>query len=100
MNKDDMKSKVEIYVCNHSRDDKDKDDCARRGSKELTENLKKWAKSEHGKDIKVVRSGCLGKCSEGIAIACYPQKKFLLEVTLKDEEEIKKGLEKALLKVE
>lgn len=100
MHKDEIKSKVEIYICNHARHEPGKEDCASRGSKELTDNLKKWAKSTHGKEIKVARSGCLGKCSEGIAIACYPQKKFLLEVTLQDEEEIKKGLEQALLKVE
>lgn len=94
MKKDKLKSEIEVFVCNHHRDDKE--NCADRGSKDLTDKLKKWAKEEHGKEIKVFRSGCLGKCSEGIAIACYPQKKFLLEVEPDDLDEIKEGLEEAL----
>ncbi len=96
MKNEEMKSFVEIYVCNHRRDEKGKDDCYSRGSKDLTDDLKKWAKENHGKEIRVFRSGCLGKCSEGIAIACYPEKKFLLEVEPDDEKKIKKGLEEAL----
>jgi predicted metal-binding protein len=89
-----MKSELEVFVCNHRREDGD--DCLSKGGKELTDKLKKWAKEEHGKDIKVYRSGCLGFCSEGIAVACYPQKKFLIKVRVDDSKEIKKGLEEAL----
>lgn len=94
MKKEKIHTKLEVYICNHERDDKEA--CAQKGSKELTDKLKKWAKEEHKGEIKVFRSGCLGKCSEGIAIACYPEKKFLLEVTPEDIKEIKKGLKEAL----
>lgn len=94
MKKDKLTTELEIFICNHERDSGE--DCAHKGAKELTDKLKKWAKEEHKKEIKVFRSGCLGKCSEGIAIACYPSKKFLLEVTPDDEKDIKKGLEEAL----
>jgi predicted metal-binding protein len=97
MKKEKLKTEIEIYICNHSREDRES--CAALGSSELTDKLKKWAKSEHKGEIKVVRSGCLGKCSEGIAIACYPKKKFLLDVTLDDAEEIKEGLEETLRKI-
>lgn len=97
MNKEKMKTQVEVFICNHSRDDSD--NCAALGAKELTDKLKKWAKEEHKGEIKVYRSGCLGKCSEGIAIACYPEKNFLLEVKPDDAKEIKKGLEEALKNV-
>jgi len=97
MKNDEMKTIMEVFVCNHSRTDDEC--CASKGSKELTDKLKKWAKEEHGKDIKVYRSGCLGKCSEGIAIACYPEKNILLEVKLDDFKEIKKGLEEALERI-
>ena len=90
MKQEEMKSKTEIYVCNFKRDEGE--NCFDRGAKELTDHLKSWAKKEHPNEIKVVRGGCLGKCSQGIAIACYPEKTFLLEVTPKDEEEIKKKL--------
>jgi predicted metal-binding protein len=95
MKNDKIKTQVEIFVCNHSRDD-GSDNCADKGAKDLTDKLKKWAKEEYKGEIKVFRSGCLGKCSEGIAIACYPEKKFLLEVEPDDFKEIKKGLEEAL----
>lgn len=97
MKKEILNSKVEIYVCNFKRDGGES--CYERGAKELTDNLKAWAKKEYPQDIKVIRGGCLGKCSEGIAISCYPEKKLILEATLSDEEEIKKGLFEALSKV-
>lgn len=94
MKKENIKTKIEIYVCAHQRD-KD-ESCAEKGAKELTDKLKKWAKEEHPGEIKVYRSGCLGKCSEGIAIACYPEKKFLLDVKVDDYQAIKDQLNEAL----
>jgi predicted metal-binding protein len=95
MKNEKMKTEMEVFICNHSRENGD-DNCADKGAKELTDKLKKWAKEEHKGEMKVYRSGCLGKCSEGIAIACYPQKKFLLEVKVDDYKEIKEGLQEAL----
>ena len=89
MKKEKMNSKKEIYICNFLRETGES--CAQRGAKELTDELKKWAKQETS-DVKVIRGGCLGKCSEGIAIACYPERNFQLNVTREDIEEIKKGL--------
>jgi NADH:ubiquinone oxidoreductase subunit E len=97
MKNEKMKSKIEIYICNYERPGEDS--CFAKGAKELTDDLKKWAKEETQKGIKVVRGGCLGKCSEGIAIACYPQKEFILEVKKEDSLEIKKGLKEALGKL-
>lgn len=96
MKKENLNSKIEIYVCNFKRDSGES--CFDRGAKELTDNLKAWAKKEHPNEIKVIRGGCFGKCSEGIAISCYPDKKIILEATPQDEEEIKKGLKEALSK--
>lgn len=97
MKEDKMRSLVEFHVCNYKRDHDE--NCFDKGGKELTDTLKKWAKANHGKDIKVFRSGCLGKCSEGIAIACYPDKKFLLEAKVSDQEEIKQILDETLQRV-
>lgn len=93
MKKEKIKSKMDVFVCNHK---KDGGGCAEKGSKDLTDKLKKWSKEEMNKDIKIFRSGCLGKCSEGIAMACFPQKKFLLEIKESDYKEIKKILEEKL----
>lgn len=94
MKSEKMKSFVEVHICNYQRDGKE--NCFDRGSKELTDRLKKWAKEETNKEVRIFRSGCLGKCSEGIAIACYPEKKFLLDVRQDDFKEIRNQLEKAL----
>jgi NADH:ubiquinone oxidoreductase subunit E len=95
MKKENMNTTVEIYICNYDRG-QDEESCFSRGAKELTDELKKWAKEESQKGIKVVRGGCLGKCSQGIAMSCYPEKKFILEAKKEDTEEIKKGLKEAL----
>lgn len=88
-----IKTHLEVYVCNFGKE------CSKHGSQELAEKLKKWAKEEHKGEIKVVRSGCLGECDDHIAIACYPEKKFILNVVPEDFKEIKKGLEEALHKI-
>jgi NADH:ubiquinone oxidoreductase subunit E len=93
MKESDIKTKLEVYVCNFGKE------CSKHGSDELADKLKKWAKEEHKGEIKVIRSGCLGQCDEAIAIACYPDKKFLLNVEKDDFKEIKKGLEEALEKL-
>ncbi|MGE3609232.1 MAG: (2Fe-2S) ferredoxin domain-containing protein [Bacteriovoracaceae bacterium] len=90
MKQESIKSKIDVFVCNHKRDSDE--DCFGKGAKELTDNLKKWAKENHKGEIKIFRSGCLGKCSEGIAIACFPEKKFFLEVNTNNEEDIKKAI--------
>lgn len=89
MKDEKLKSYVELHVCNYK-------DCLKRESKELTDKLKKWAKENHGKEIRVFRSGCLGKCSDGIAMTLYPDRRMFTEVKLKDHKEIKEGLEEAL----
>jgi predicted metal-binding protein len=90
MREEKLPSKREIFICNHHRPGEES--CSEKGAKELTDNLKKWAKSETQGALKVYRGGCLGKCSEGIAMAIYPEKKLLLQVALEDEVEIQRGL--------
>lgn len=96
MKKDKLKTQVEIFICNHKRDGEKA--CADSGAKDITDTIKKWAKEEHKGEIKVFRSGCLGRCSEGVVAVCYPEKKYLLEIAVDDVKEIKKGLEEALEK--
>ncbi len=88
-----IRSTLEVYVCNFGKS------CSKYGSPELADGLKKWAKNEHEGAIKVVRSGCLGQCDDAIAVACYPERKFILGVRPDDFEELKKGLEEALEKL-
>ncbi len=94
MKSEQLKSYIEVHICNHRRDDEEC--CYDKGAKDLTDKLKKWAKEETNKEVRVFRSGCLGKCSEGIAMACYPDKKLLLDVSEDDYKEIKSMLKKRL----
>ena len=96
MKEEKLKTEVEIFICNHHKDGKD--NCADKGSKDLTDKIKKWAKEEHKQEIKVFRSGCLGQCSDGIAALCYPEKKFWLKLSEDDGKKIKEGLLEALEK--
>lgn len=96
MKKEKLKTQIEVFVCNHKRDNDEC--CADKGAKELTDHLRRWAKEEHKGEVKIFRSGCLGKCSEGIVVACFPEKKLLLEVTVHDSKEIIQGLREALNK--
>ncbi len=93
MKETSIRSTLEVYVCNFGKS------CSKYGSPELADGLKKWAKEEYDGSIKVVRSGCLGQCDDAIAIACYPERKFLLGVRPEDVQEIKKGLLEALEKI-
>lgn len=93
MKEKEIKTQMEVYVCQYGKE------CSKHDSADLADKLKKWAKEEHKGDIKVIRSGCLGQCDDHIAIACYPQRKFLLNVETDDFKEIKKGLEEALQKL-
>lgn len=91
MKKEALNSKLEVFICNHKRDNQD--DCFHKGGKELTDNLKKWSREKFGSEVKIFRSGCIGKCEEGIAALCYPSKEFLVDLTRMDEEEMKKYIE-------
>ena len=97
MKEEQLKSKMEVFVCNHKRENEEC--CFDKGSKELTDKLRNWTKEELNKEIVFYRGGCMGRCSEGIALACYPQKKFMLDVKQTDFEEIKEGLKEALDKL-
>ena len=90
MKSEKMKSVMEVFICNKDGG------CGAMGGKDLTDKLKKWSKEETDKQVRIYRSGCLGKCDEGIAIACFPEKKFILKVKESDEKELKKGLIEAL----
>lgn len=87
MKHEKMKSQIEVYICNHKRDNGD--DCFHKGGKDITDDVKKWAKENYPGTVKVYRSGCLGKCENGVAISCYPAKDFLLEANKDSIEEIK-----------
>lgn len=97
MKKEQLGSKLEVFICNHKRDNQE--DCFHKGGKELTDTIKKWSKEKFGKEVKIFRSGCIGKCDNGIAALCYPNKEFIIDLTKADEEELKKYIEEQQKKI-
>lgn len=93
MKEKNIKTLMEVFVCQYGKE------CSKHGSDEIADKLKKWSKEEHKGELRVVRSGCLGQCDDHIAIACYPQRHFILNAKKDDIKEIKEGLEEALTKL-
>lgn len=86
MNKENLTSNIELFICNSCTD-----------GKEITDDLKKWAKENHPGVMKVFRSGCLGQCENETAALCYPQKEFFLNMKKEDAQEIKDYIKGKLL---
>jgi len=91
MMENNLASAKEIYICQFDRGNGE--DCFSKGSKNLVDELKAWAKANPEKKVKVIRTGCLGKCESGIAAACYPSRTILTEIKSDEAEKIKSYLE-------
>lgn len=70
------------------------EDCLSKGSEKLIEELKPWLKSELkkiGKEDRgrINKSGCLGRCGEGIACVAYPSGEWFTDVKTEDVEKLK-----------
>ncbi len=87
---------VHVFVCTNEK--KNKECCAPKGGEELRKELKDWAKEQPGwgKRIRVNASGCLDRCTEGIAVAIYPQDKWFVEVSPQDSDELKAEITKLM----
>lgn len=64
-------AKKKVYVCCHGEEKKGR--CGYNGAVEMRARLKEWVKEEK-LEIKVKKSGCLGKCSNCVAIQFGKQK--------------------------
>ena len=67
-----------IFVCCNVK--ADGTGCGTRGGEELRVELKKQGLEKGLAKLRVNRAGCLGFCEESIAVAVYPEGKFLLNV--------------------
>ena len=77
-----------VFVCTNKKDGKPC--CADKNAETLRRDLKEWAAThpEWKKRIRINASGCLDRCADGIAIAIYPQGEYLIDVSLRDKEEL------------
>ncbi|MCM2277586.1 MAG: (2Fe-2S) ferredoxin domain-containing protein [Oligoflexia bacterium] len=83
---------VHVFVCTNEK--KAGECCAARGGAEVHRELKEWAKGhpEWKGRIRINRSGCLDRCSEGVAVAIYPQNEWCLEVNAENLQEVKEKI--------
>jgi (2Fe-2S) ferredoxin len=88
--------KVHVFFC--INDKKSGASCGQKDAEKLHKELKAWAKAHPDwKDrIRINKSGCLDRCSEGIAVAVYPQNEWFLKVDESNLDELKKHIEELM----
>tara|TARA_Y100001970_G_C13840918_1_gene654418 strand:- start:56 stop:328 length:273 start_codon:yes stop_codon:yes gene_type:complete len=83
-----MKYKKHVFVCENMRDSSDKKSCGKIGSKIRIKLKREIGKKRLNNKIRINKSGCLGKCSEGPCIVAYPEGSWHFNVKLEDWEKI------------
>lgn len=63
-----------IFVCTNKKEDPSKSCCGAKKSEEIAIKLKQIVRERNLKDqIRVSKSGCMGKCEHGPNIMVYPE---------------------------
>jgi len=80
-----------FFVCTNQKERGG--DCASKGSLELFAKLKAWSRTltpeqTGGRKIRINKSGCLDRCTEGIACVAYPKGEWITDAKLEDLEAI------------
>lgn len=74
--------KVHVFIC--TADKVDKPCCAKKNGQMIRDELKKRidALPEIKTKVRINASGCLDKCTEGVACVIYPHNQWFTQVTL------------------
>jgi len=86
-----VSSKIEFHflICTNVKENGK--DCASKGALQVLEELKSWSKTQSfSKKVRINKSGCLGRCEEGIAAVAYPSAEWIVNARTSDLEEMKK----------
>jgi (2Fe-2S) ferredoxin len=71
-----------VFVCANA-------DCVERGSIAVLESMRREVKNAgRGRDVKVTRTACMGRCGEGPTVAIYPDGVWYRRVAPQDAAEI------------
>ncbi len=86
---------IHVFVCTNT---KKGECCAQHGAEEIRKDLKEWslARPEWKKRIRINASGCLHCCSEGVAVAIYPENRWFLQVRGESTAALKAEIEKMM----
>jgi (2Fe-2S) ferredoxin len=79
-----------LFICENCRAESDpRGSCGKKGSGELISRLKKMTKKAGLKGrIRINRSGCLGRCANGVSVVVYPEAVWYSRVEPDDAEDI------------
>ena len=80
--------KKHVFVCENIRDSSNKKSCGKVGSQIRIRLKKEIGKKGLNKEIRINRSGCLGKCSEGPCVVIYPEGEWSFNTRLEEYEKI------------
>ena len=81
-----------VFVCENQRDTSNKKSCGNIGSQIRTHLKGAILEKGLNKQIRINKSGCLGKCSQGPCLVIYPEGKWEFNMKLEDCEKIIKNL--------
>ena len=78
--------KKHVFVCENQRNSSDKKSCGKIGIPLRISLKRKIVEKKLNNKIRINKSGCLGKCSQGPCVVVYPQGKWSFDVKLEDSE--------------
>ena len=92
---DNLTRNQQLFICTNTR--AESACCQNKNSLELANELKSYFKTNHPGKVQIVKSGCLGPCSEGIAAMLYPEGLLLKAIELNDRDKIIELIESKLI---
>ena len=79
---------LHVLVCTNERDKGES--CGQKGGQKILEELKSWSKKAGLKGkVRINKSGCLGRCEDGVVCVAYPKNEWVIEATPADLPAIK-----------
>lgn len=81
-----------VFICTNKKTGKPC--CADRDAEKIRNDLKNWSKSDPSWSgrIRINASGCLDRCSEGVAMVVYPENEWFVNINESNLDEIKKTI--------
>ena len=80
--------KKHVFVCENMRDDPHKKSCGEVGESIRIRLKKEIVKNKLNHEIRINRSGCLGKCAQGPCLVSYPEGKWHFNIVVDESDRI------------
>ncbi len=80
--------KKHVFVCQNMRDSSKGKSCGKIGIPFREKLKKEIIRMKLNRDVRINKSGCLGKCSQGPCLVIYPDQKWYFNLELNQIDEI------------